>query len=377
MAHHSGINVTKQAMDKRFNMNTKAMLTNLLQDVMSQQIHTKPTAMNWFTDIRIMDSSEFAVSKKAAATFPGYGGTGREALVQIQFEYQLMDSKVTQLSIGSALDSDSVEGMKHIDSIPPKTLLLRDLGYFSPKAFKELSKRNLYFISRAKSQWNFYTLEDGEYNLLTIPDIHNRLKSQNDKYIDLDVYVGEQHRVPVRLIANLLTKEQRQKRLEKKSANRKLGPDVLEGIGLNLFVTNVERGKCIASQVYNLYSLRWQVELVFKTWKSVIKLHKIHPMNATRLECVIIVKLIWVMLNWFILKHLKDVTGQDLSYHKLAHTLQSRAKALTLPILQSSNQLMVWLTDLFWISKHHLEKEYKNGRKMVPDILAKTYCDVA
>lgn len=380
LAHHHGVSVSKQALDKRFNENTKQMLTGLLQEVLTQQIahnSEKTISSCWFTDIRIMDSSEFKVSKKVADTFPGYGGEGREASVQIQFEYQLLGSKVTEISIGSSRDSDSIEGMKNIEKVPPKTLLLRDLGYFSPKVFKELSSKGIYFISRAKSQWNFYILKDGEYSLLSTASIISLLKEKKERYLDMDVYVGEKTRTKVRLVANLLTEEQKQKRLRKKSANRKLGTDVLEAIGLNLFVTNVEREKCTASQIYDLYTLRWQVELVFKTWKSVMRLHKIHPVNATRLECIILIKLLWVMLNWTFLNHLKNLTQKDLSFHKLVNTLQGRSKVLTLPVLQNSHRLIEWLTDLYRISKEFHEKEYKKGRKKVSDILAKTYLNVA
>ena len=177
LAHHHGVSVSKQALDKRFNGNTKQMLTGLLQEVLTQQLApVKSITSSWFTDIRIMDSSEFKVSKKVADTFPGYGGEGREASVQIQFEYQLLSSKVTEISIGSSRDSDSTEGMKNIDKVPANTLLLRDLGYFCPKVFKELSSKSIYFISRAKSQWNFYTLKDGAYSLLSTGSIINLLK---------------------------------------------------------------------------------------------------------------------------------------------------------------------------------------------------------
>lgn len=381
MAHQGGVKVSKQALDKRFNYKTKALLTSLLQEVLAQQISyasVKQNDMqNWFTNIHIMDSSEFSVSKKTADIFPGYGGKGRESLVQIQFEYQLFGSKVTELSIGSARDSDNKEGMKNIDKVPPKTLLLRDLGYFSPKAFKDLANRDIYFISRAKSQWSFYTSQNGKLTRLTTADIIKKLKNQKEKYLDLDVLVGNQNRTPVRLVANLLTNKQRKERLKRKSANRKLGTDALESIGLNLFVTNVERNKCAPSQIYDLYTLRWQVELIFKTWKSVMQLHKIHPMNATRLECVILIKLLWVMLNWSILNHLRTLTKQDLSFHKLTHTLQSRSKTLTLSILQNKNKLLKWTMDLYCISQQHHEKEYKKGRKKVGEILSKTYFKVA
>jgi hypothetical protein len=357
-----GIYVTKQAIDKRFNDQTKAMLSNLLQDAIAQQLPTKTAGKNYqslFTDIRIMDSSEFNVSKRAATVFPGYGGEGREAIVQIQFEYQLFGGKVTTLSVGSALDSDSNEGMKMIDQIPAQTLLLRDLGYSSPKAFRELTKRGLYFISRAKSQWNFYTFQDGQYSQITTASIIKRLKHARGKYIDLEVFVGEQVRTPVRLIANLLSREQKKKRLKKKSANRKLGKDAMESIGLNLFVTNVESHKCAADEIYDLYTLRWQVELIFKAWKSVMYIHKIHCMNPVRLECIILIKLLWVMLNWSIVQWLKQVTQLDLSHHKAVRTLMSRSQAISRPIMENLKLFEHWFYRLIEICRRHHIKEYK------------------
>ena len=99
-----------------------------------------------------------------------------------------------------------------------------------------------------------------------------------------------------------------------------MGEDALESIGLNLFVTNVEREKCSANAIYELYTLRWQVELIFKTWKSVMNLNKLHKMNTTRLECIVIVKLLWVMLNWTILHQIKELTNKDISFHKFSLT---------------------------------------------------------
>lgn len=376
LEHHGANRVSKQAINERFNDRTRDMLTYILQDVISKQLSRKPILSgyaNHFTDIHIMDSTEFVVSKKVASTFPGYGGEGKEAIIQIQFEYQLLGSKVTELAIGSALDSDPKAGMKNIDKISPQSLLIRDLGYFGPKAFKELTQKNLYFISRAKSHWNFYTKEDGRMKQLTNAEIIQKLKDQKEKYLDMDVYVGAQERSPVRLVANLLTQEQAAIRMKKKSANRKLGKDAMESIELNLFLTNVEREKCDTVTIYELYTLRWQIELIFKTWKSVMNIHKIHAMNATRLECIILVKLLWVMLNWTILNQIKELVNKDISFHKLTGTLNSRSKKLTISILENEDLLYDWLIELGKISIIHHQKEYKKGSREVPQILAKTY----
>ncbi|MFX3623875.1 MAG: transposase [Ectobacillus sp.] len=50
-------------------------------------------------------------------------------------------------------------------------------------------------------------------------------------------------------------------------------------------VTNTPSEKLPAPQVYAFYSLRWQVEILFKTWKSIFGIHKIKPMKLERFHC--------------------------------------------------------------------------------------------
>lgn len=370
MQYNTSKSVSKQAFDSRFNERTKAMLTRLLQDILSTQLKRRAIySYQHFSEIRIMDSSEFVLPKNLAGDFPGYGGTGREAIAQIQLEYELLAGTVTELSFGSALDSDAEAGMKHLNQVPSNALLIRDLGYCSPKAFEAIRQQGAYFVSRAKAQWTMFVKQGGEFKELTIQDIKDKLKAQKDKYLDLEIFVGSKIRTPVRLIANLLTEEQTRRRIKKKKANRgTLSKLAEESSCLNLFVTNVEKDKCTAKQTYELYTLRWQIELIFKTWKSILRLHKIHAMNAVRFECVLLIKFIWVMLNWSIMKLFEEATGYELSLHKLTRTVISRSTALNLGILQSSRLCFIWLTDLCKMSMKHHRKEYKKGSKKLNEM---------
>ncbi len=261
--HNSDKSISKQGIDKRFNENLKTMLKKLVEEVMAKQISRKANLKGigkHFTEIRLMDSTEFKLSKNVAGKFPGYG-PGREAIAQIQFEYDLLSGKVNQMRVGSALDSDVTEGWKEIDKVPKQSLLIRDLGYFYPKTFHDLQEREIYYVSRAKSQWNIYLKDEKGYQRLTTIQIIEKLKAQKQKYLDLEVFVGEKFKAPMRLIANLLTEEQAQKRIKKKTdRSGRLGKDALEGCGLNLFVSNIEKDKCDAATIYELYRLRWQIE---------------------------------------------------------------------------------------------------------------------
>lgn len=123
-----------------------------------------------------------------------------EAIAQVQLEYGLLTREITVLSLGAATDADCLEGMKHVDNIPKNTLLIRDLAYFSPKTFHEFNTRELFFVSRAKSQWSIYEQTEDVLYKITFEQILARSKNQKDKYLDLDVLIGEA-KVPVRLIA--------------------------------------------------------------------------------------------------------------------------------------------------------------------------------
>lgn len=70
----------------------------------------------------------------------------------------------------------------------------------------------------------------------------------------------------------------------------------------NTFITNVDRQVLPMSMIRKIYYLRWQIELVFKTWKSFLNINKVKKVKKERLECQLLAKLLWVLLNWRILQ---------------------------------------------------------------------------
>lgn len=49
-------------------------------------------------------------------------------------------------------------------------------------------------------------------------------------------------------------------------------------------------------QVHDIYSLRWQIEIVFKTWKSLFGINHCHNIKRERLECHLYGQLIAIFL---------------------------------------------------------------------------------
>lgn len=371
MMLNRGKGVSKQALDKRFKSGAKDFLRLIVEMIISQQFSaSRKQSMGLFSEIRISDSSEFSVSPVLAEAFPGYGGPGREAMAQIQFEYELLEQKITRLSLGCALDSDVTEGLKGIDSIPPKALLLRDMGYFTLNVYQELIERDLFFISRLKPQPSIYIREQTEFKEISREALIDTLLAGDTKYLDLDVFIGSEKKIPVRLIANLLDEEQKSRRLKRKQLNKgKVSKQDELNSCINIFITNVDREECSPQKIYELYKLRWQVELIFKTWKSILAIHKVNPMNKERFECLMYVKFIWVLLNWSLVSLFSTISKTEISLHKFTHTLKKQVHRLVNYISIPNDQLTLWLCQLFHISLIYHQKEYKKGTLSVPEIL--------
>lgn len=70
----------------------------------------------------------------------------------------------------------------------------------------------------------------------------------------------------------------------------------IELLGVSLYITNVSEDVLNAKQVHEFYSLRWQVEIVFKTWKSIFKIHSIKPVKLARFQCQLYGKLIQMLI---------------------------------------------------------------------------------
>jgi len=105
-----------------------------------------------------------------------------------------------------------------------------------------------------------------------------------------------------------------QKRLEKleaKKARHKkwvLSQQAKDMCWFNVYITNAPEEKLPASMVRLVYSLRWQIELVFKIWKSVFDIDKVKKMSIFRFECYIYAKLISILLTL----HIQNTLGQFL-----------------------------------------------------------------
>jgi hypothetical protein len=129
------------------------------------------------------------------------------------------------------------------------------------------------------------------------------LREQAD-HGEIEVYLGLKKQVRVRLIFQKLPPAVWEERLRKvkRTAQRKQHGLTAKHLVLqawNLFTTNVPPTWLDSQQVLGLYRVRWQIELLFKLWKSQAKLSQVGHYRHARIVCQLYARLIAVVLfNW-------------------------------------------------------------------------------
>ena len=332
------------------------------------------TLSDKFTSIRVMDSTEFKLPESLSHVFPGFSGDGTKACAQVQFEYDVLSEKVNHLSIENARVSDKTYASERLATLRKGDLVLRDLGYYSVGSYKEIESQKAFYISRLKPQVLIYEKKGSTFKVLTHGGILKRLRAKGKMYLDIPAYIGKDTKHPVRLIANLLDEKaiaQRVKRV--KHRKTKLNKADKIDSQVNLFVTNVPGDYCSADQIYQLYKIRWQVELMFKTWKSVLKIDKVRKMKADRLKCYLIGKLLWVMLSWEVCHvHKKTIWEKHkrlVSPYKCFSLLKLQASAIKGILFSSPQQIKHWLKGLYNCFVEHGLKEDRKGHIGLMELL--------
>lgn len=187
--------------------------------------------------------------------------------------------------------------------------------------------------------------------------------------MEKEVYYGSQEKLKTRLILHLLPEAELAKRLRKANQhNKKKGRGNLSKAykaraALNLFITNASPEQIPMKQVWPIYRLRWQIELMFKIWKSIGDIEKVKKVNEYRLACYIYAKLMFIVLGWklvwTIAKNMYVIHGKALSFYKAFKTLfKKQIKKFRDALKATKDDMIQFMINFYDLSttNHLLEK---------------------
>ncbi|MGL5312801.1 MAG: IS4 family transposase, partial [Peptostreptococcaceae bacterium] len=144
--------VSKQAIDKRFNKFSVDFMMTIFNKIMYTQNNIlkdlESTLNLHFERVIINDSTGFALPKEYADKFPGAGGSGSSAAIKIQLQYELLTGSFMKMDIfpGTKADATYLESMEKENK--KNDLKLADLGYLKIDYLKKLQKSGASFISK-------------------------------------------------------------------------------------------------------------------------------------------------------------------------------------------------------------------------------------
>lgn len=367
-----GIVVTKEGLNKKFNDNALAFIKRLIGKQLSTEIsHQIETEwLSKFNRVIIKDGTRFDIQNDYKDILPGSGGSASEAGACIQFEFDLKKGSIIELDITASNRPDNREASEVLDDVIEGDLVIRDLGYHIFKSFSNIIKRDAFFISRLHPKTNVFILKNGRYRKLDFKNLYLNMKKSYLEWDSKKIYIGEE-KIPVNLGIEIMPEdiwEERMRKVEKnnKKKGRKTSEDYKFKARFNLFITNVSEEVLPIKSISTLYRIRWQIELIFKVWKSVFGINHTPRMKFKRWLCLLYVKLLIMIVNWNIIMNQRNYMhiyqGKLLSLNKCFKTLFDNNYRLREALKKGSSEirkLLIWVDKIF--NKNHWLEKKKNS----------------
>jgi hypothetical protein len=296
-----GLKISAQGIEQRFNQEASELLKRLLEKVVSKLVSSDKLSLkifNKFSSVHILDSSIISLPKQLKELWKGCGGNkGTNSALKIGVRIDLINGELNGpfLEHGKGSDKGSL-----IDKDVPKPggLRIADLGYFSVEKLKEIDENNSFFLSRWHVQSNLYSNEHEKIDLVEL--------LKNKTVLEMDVLLSAK-KLPVRLIAIKVSESEvknRKAKIQEESRKNRRPVNTLREqlIEFNIYLTNVPETLLTFKEVIVLMKSRWQIELLFKLWKSEGKIDEWRTTKPLRILSEVYAKLmVMVIQHWLIL----------------------------------------------------------------------------
>ena len=340
---------SKQGLDQRFTPQAVDFLSYLLAGAIGLALTAIPAAvplLRRFNGVYAEDCTTIALPDSCAAGLPGCGGTtpadGRAAL-KVYVRYEVTGGAITELDYQPGRNPDVTAGQAHC-GLPAGSLRLADLGFLDLGLLAAYTDQGVHWVNRLPAHATIATGKGGPVGVAVF------LASQKGDRIDLPVRVGANGELPCRLMAWRCPEAVAHKRREKllasaKKKGRRVSARQWELAGWTVLVTNLPPERLSAAEAWELYRVRWQIELLFKRWKGQGGLAMSMGQSRERVLCEVLAKLLGqVVANWAVL--LRGGPLADFSAAKAMRVVQELA-GLVRRVVGTRALLEVALAQLF------------------------------
>ena len=195
------------------------------------------------------DSTQCRLHAKLAEDFKGSGGSASTSTVKIDLIYDYTHTVIYDLHITDGTAADLKPGRRPWSpSLRAHDLVMRDLGYFCLPPLRQIADQQAYFLSRLCKGVQVSLAANDEAPSLPLV-VHLQQHFPRHTVVDLDVYVGQEDKLPCRLIAYRLPDEvvaHRRRTAHEVASKKGRTPTqaYLAWLQYGWYITNVSRDAC-------------------------------------------------------------------------------------------------------------------------------------
>jgi hypothetical protein len=334
-----GVTISPQGLNQRINEAAVMFLKELLAEALSvcqARRREVASALDQFSAVYLLDSSIISVPEVLQDIFPGSGGNASAAAIKIQLLFDYLSGNLEHLEFIAGREPD--QGYQgHLAQIKPGSLLIQDLGFFNLDNLQIVSDAGQsFFLTRWYSQTRLFLPQQPSQAL----DMLVVLRQQRETVAEYEVLLGARHRLPCRMICvRLPAQVAAQRRRRAKAGAQRRGKPIsrhsLDLLDWNIFLSNAPLERLSPRQILVCYNLRWQIELIFKLWKSEAALKHLAGLRRARILCELYAKMIGIVLTHCLVAPLRFLLRDqqfEISLTKARQIFQDRAKPLALAI---------------------------------------------
>lgn len=278
-----GMPISAQGLEQRFTPAAAAFMRALLEVGLTQMVASEegPTLLPQFNGVYVTDCTRLDWQA---------GG------VKLGVRWELQHGQL-QASLSELKQHDQKSAVI-AQPLPAGALHLGDLGFFKLERFAQWNQQGVYWLSRFKVGTTVFSPEGAPLDLL-------ELLQGSAGPVTMPVRVGVRQSLSAFLVAAPIPEDayhQRLARLKEQARldQRPLSPRQLAFARWTLYLTNIP--DLTFDHAHLLARTRWQIELLFKLWKSHGKLLTSRSADPIRQLCEGYAKLLGVLVaHWLLL----------------------------------------------------------------------------
>ena len=254
-----------------------------------------------FNRVFVEDSTCFSLPD---LMFPIFGGSANQkakyCIARVQLRINLISEKIHRIALKKYGENDKTFAGDIVDTLEPNDLIIRDLGYHDLNVFERIIEKGAYFISR----WFPRTvlLDTQTFKRIDLGKMLPKLQKKGVELWEQNCLVGLEKKTRMRVIFIKLPIEVEQKRREdalkkEKSKSIKYSKEYLALLGWSIYITNVPSWMLPMLDIWKIYTFRWRIEIIFKAWKSHLKLVSVLNDKGFLNPCHLLIRL-YLMMIW-------------------------------------------------------------------------------